>query len=62
LPIFFLLSSKDFPISADIFIDLAWVRFQRKEIDGAKKAAFHQSQVDGGGNLPKKQQKFPKIK
>jgi hypothetical protein len=38
------------------------MRFQQKEIDGAKKAAIHQSQVDGGGNLPKKQQIFPKIK
>jgi len=38
------------------------VRFQQKESDGAKKAAFNQSKVDGGGNLPKKQQIFPKIK
>jgi len=38
----FLLFGKDFPIFADIFIDLSWVQFQQKEIDGAKKAAFNQ--------------------
>jgi hypothetical protein len=38
------------------------VQFQQKEIDGAKKAAFNQRSIDGGSNLPKKQQIPPKIK